>query len=121
MLHTGTRLIFTAGWGGEQNPYEDPMNRHSYGKCFGNGDGMLFYPPMHMNRAPVGSIRLEMLRDGIEDFEYLAMLKKRNPGSELLKVPESISKTLSAFSESPKPIEMRRKEIARTLERSRAD
>ncbi|MBO5939924.1 MAG: DUF4091 domain-containing protein [Kiritimatiellae bacterium] len=51
--------------GALQNPYEDPMNRHSYGKCFGNGDGMLFYPPKNPKAYPVGSIRLEMLRDGI--------------------------------------------------------
>ena len=104
--------------GALQNPYEDPMNRHSYGKCFGNGDGMLFYPPKYTKCAPVGSIRLEMLRDGIEDFEYLAMLKRRNAKSGLLEVPESISRTLSDFSESPKPIEKRRREIARTLERN---
>ena len=79
---------------------------------------MLFYPPKYTKCAPVGSIRLEMLRDGIEDFEYLAMLKRRNAKSGLLEVPESISRTLSDFSESPKPIEKRRREIARTLERN---
>ena len=38
-----------------------------------NGNGFLFYPGPD---GPVPSIRLEMLRDGIEDYEYLARLQE---------------------------------------------
>ncbi len=38
-----------------------------------NLDGVLFYPAR--NGEPVLSIRLEILRDGIDDFDYLAILK----------------------------------------------
>ena len=49
------------------------------------GDGRFFYPPLASVQegdkgpildAPVGSIRGEMLRDGIEDYEYFVMLKR---------------------------------------------
>jgi len=100
-----------------QNPYMDPMSRHSHGKCFGNGDGLLFYPPKNRNDAPVGSMRLEMLRDGIEDYEYLTMLKRIDRMSPLLKVPADISADLTHFTISPKPIERRRLELARAIER----
>lgn len=74
-----------------QNPWEDPMSYTTsfgwpYGKQtgWGNGDGRFFYPPnRHPNDhtkkymdGPVPSVRLEILRDGIEDYEYLLLLKK---------------------------------------------
>jgi len=41
-----------------------------------NGDGFIAYPPgpLKLNRA-VSSIRLEQLREGEEDYEYLALLR----------------------------------------------
>ena len=74
-----------------QNPWEDPMSYTvGYGLPFGkqsgwgNGDGRFFYPP---NRdpgdrskkyldGPVPCLRLEKIRDGIEDYEYLLLLEK---------------------------------------------
>src|SRR5262249_40750956 len=47
----------------------------------GNGDGTLFYPG-RPNRIgghtdiPVESIRLKLIREGMEDYEYLALLAK---------------------------------------------
>jgi len=40
-----------------------------------NGDGQLIYPGR--GGEPYSSIRLEIIRDGIEDFEYLHMLQAR--------------------------------------------
>ncbi|HET9599269.1 MAG TPA: glycoside hydrolase domain-containing protein [Anaeromyxobacteraceae bacterium] len=45
----------------------------------GNGDGTLFYPgtPSRIGGhtdVPVASIRLKMIREGLEDFEYLKLL-----------------------------------------------
>jgi len=53
----------------------DPRNNpYNYGR---NGDGYLLYPPKTPSATPViGSIRLEHLREGIEDYEYLHMLKE---------------------------------------------
>lgn len=74
-----------------QNIWEDPMTYKSghgtpYGSApeFGNGDGMFFYPP---NRdpnndktkyltGPVPSIRLEILREGLDDYDYMMMLEE---------------------------------------------
>ena len=75
-----------------QNPYADPMGWVSgystpagVRQAWGNGDGRFLYPPESAAdgrpTAPVldgavPSIRLEMLRDGIEDYEYLAILRQ---------------------------------------------
>jgi len=47
----------------------------------GNGDGTLFYPgrPARIgghNDIPIESIRLKLIRKGMEDYEYLALLAK---------------------------------------------
>ena len=78
--------------------------------------------------GPVETIRIEMLRDGIEDYEYLAMLKRlldersdlssdeRWEFEKLLEVPDGITKSMTVFTRDPVPIEMRRHEIARAIE-----
>ncbi len=75
-----------------QNPYKDPMGWTSgYStpkgtkRPWGNGDGRFIYPPeaaaagsppAPVLAGPVDSIRWEMLRDGIEDYEYFVMLQR---------------------------------------------
>jgi hypothetical protein len=54
-----------------------PWNPVSYMDIHGqkyNGDGYLLYPGPDMR--PVNSIRLEVIRDGIEDYEYLHALQE---------------------------------------------
>jgi len=116
-----------------QNPYDDPMGwRSGYStprgdkKPWGNGDGRFIYPPEAAADAhpsgpvldgPVDSIRWEMLRDGIEDYEYLVVLRKlieANKGN-LLEVPEDITSDMTTFTNDPAPIEARRDRIARAI------
>ncbi len=130
-----------------QNPYEDPMGYVSgYStpkgtkRYWGNGDGRFIYPPeaaaapgisgpKPVIESPVSSIRWEMLREGIEDWEYLYLLRellekhRKNLSPEqmkrcesLLKVPESITKSMTDFTTDPAPIYERRKAIAEAIE-----
>jgi hypothetical protein len=128
-----------------QNPYEDPMGWVSGGakdkgvrQPWGNGDGRFIYPPEAAAGAspaapvldgPVDSIRWEMLRDGVEDYEYLAILRgllasrgqklsaaDRAKYAALLEVPEEITKDMTTFTKAPAPIERRRETIARAIE-----
>jgi Domain of unknown function (DUF4091) len=53
----------------KRNPWDDPGFRIRW-----NGDGALFYPGEDAGiEGPVESIRLKCLRDGMEDYEYLAL------------------------------------------------
>ncbi len=63
------------GW--SKNPWTDPMTSNH------NGDTFMLYPPSHDNTAItygsnnhrlVPSIRLELMRDSLEDYEYLYLL-----------------------------------------------
>lgn len=127
-----------------QNPYFDPMSwAAGYSlpagtkSAWGNGDGRLFYPPEPLSRGKpaeagdeaVGTVRLEMLREGVEDYGYLAILKNllreksgaldaktRAKLENLLAVPESITASMTEYSYDPAPIEKRRREIAEAIE-----
>ncbi len=127
-----------------QNPYEDPMGyRSGYStpkgtKAFwGNGDGRFIYPPLAaatpsgtpVLAPPVTSIRWEMLREGVEDYEYLHMLRelmekrgddlldaKQAEFQALLEVPKAITKDMTMFTTHSRPIYERRREIAEAIE-----
>lgn len=128
-----------------QNPYRDPMSwATGYGlpkgskSAWGNGDGRFIYPPLAAADAnsdqpvldgPVDSLRWEMLRDGIEDYEYLSILKRllderrdSLPADttarlrDLLTVPADISSSRTAFTTDPAPIERRRDQLAKAIE-----
>ena len=66
-----------------QNPWKQAMSVSPSGGDWGNGDGRLLYPPLPENgqkplvEGPVTSIRFENLRDGLEDDEYLWLLRQR--------------------------------------------
>ncbi len=129
-----------------QNPWEDPMSwRQGYStpagekRPWGNGDGRFLYPPNRKGPAdrttiydcgPVNSLRWEILREGIEDFEYLwqlrhAVRKLRKAGksgpdidaaAKLTVVPETISKSLTDFTWDPAPIYEHRRKVGLMLE-----
>ncbi len=127
-----------------QNPYEDPMGWTSgystpagVKRPWGNGDGRFIYPPLAAADAnpsgpvlegPVDSIRWEMLRDGIEDYEYLAVLSRlieakrsrllvsqRASYAALLEVPAEITKSVTTFTTDPAPIEQHRARVAHAI------
>lgn len=131
-----------------QNPYEDPMSYVSgYGTpagtraYWGNGDGRFLYPPesaavpglsgdQPVIEPPVSSIRWEMLREGVEDYEFLCLLRQRLearraslPAEEvkrieaLLEVPPEITRDMTTFTTDPTPIYTRRAAIAEAIER----
>jgi hypothetical protein len=130
-----------------QNPYEDPMGYVSgYGtprgtrQYWGNGDGRFLYPPLAaavpgksgtspVIAPPVSSIRWEMLREGVEDYEYLVRLRElleqkgnklaadqRQHYQQLLTVPEAITRDLTRFTTDPAPIYRQRRAVAEAIE-----
>ncbi len=130
-----------------QNPWQDPMSYVSgyAGEptgtigYWGNGDGRFLYPA---NRdvendkrkflaGPVSSFRWEMLREGLEDYEYFWLLqerlqKARTQGSsaadfeeyqQLLAIPEPIVTNRTHFSRDPQPLYQYRAKLAEAIER----
>ena len=82
------------------------------------GDGYFIYPGP---KGPIGSIRLEAIRDGLEDYEYLWLLNDRAKSvsvskaahaKSLLAIPESFCKDLEHYSSSEGDLTKLRREVA---------
>jgi Glycoside hydrolase 123, catalytic domain/Glycoside hydrolase 123 N-terminal domain len=61
----------------------------------GNGDGTLFYPGKPAviggtTQIPIESIRLKLIREGLEDYEYLLLLTK-------LEGPSAVANSMNTF------------------------
>jgi len=98
-----------------------------------NGDGWLLYPGPHFTPWP--SVRLEVIRDGIEDYEYLVLLSKlverakalpadRRPAAELLAqaqelatVPAEVSRDMGNYTTDPRVIFARRQAVGDLIAR----
>src|ERR1700748_2195313 len=71
----------------------DPWtNEYNFG---GNGDGTLFYPGTTakiggQTEIPVESLRLKMVRDGMEDYELLAMAKSLGLGAQATQIAQGV-------------------------------
>jgi hypothetical protein len=129
-----------------QNPWEDPMSYTvgygvPYGQVnhWGNGDGRFLYPP---NRdpgtdktkylcGPVDSVRWEILREGIEDYEYFVLLRKAVESAKgkpalkpaaagaarLLDFPAALFTSGKDYTKDPLDLLRHREKVAAAIER----
>lgn len=102
----------------------------TYAKWKVNGDGFLLYPGPDV--TPYPSIRLECIRDGIEDYETLGVLRNlidaanRNPrlaelpdlaaARKLLEVPPSVSRSMTDYATVGGPLLARREAVMRAAD-----
>ena len=63
-------LYWCVNWWPFVNPFKSAANT----KWEQNGNGLLFYPGQD---GPIASLRLEVIRDGLEDYEYLILLREK--------------------------------------------
>ncbi|MFH0889274.1 MAG: DUF4091 domain-containing protein [Planctomycetota bacterium] len=120
-----------------RNPYEDATTYTDKTKqeSYGNGDGVLLYPPVKtppkepLISAPVSSIRLELIREGLEDREYFWLLKqeinrvrsrlsqrKLKDAEALLNEPDNLIRNLRDFEKDPQKIYQSRLKLALMIE-----
>ncbi|GAC1342005.1 MAG: hypothetical protein NVSMB23_14270 [Myxococcales bacterium] len=96
------------------NPWD---NQYNFG---GTGDGTLFYPgtPARIGgktEIPVESLRLKMIRDGMEDFELLMLARKLGVGDQAMQIAKGVyPRTFHAVS-TPAALDAGRAELARLI------
>jgi hypothetical protein len=117
-----------------RNPWQDGMSISPDGYGWGNGDGMLLYPPVKeppnapVLKAPINSIRWELLREGQEDREYFYLLKNllRNQGKKGSAIAQgkrayeeamALVKSLTEFERDPAKFYAARLKVAEAIER----
>jgi hypothetical protein len=92
-------LYWCVNWWPNVDPFEDAKNSD----WEQNGNGLLFYPGPE---GPLASIRTELFRDGMEDYEYIQILLEklrflRAQGLEA-KYPDFIKKSMSLLTIDPR-------------------
>ncbi len=131
-----------------QNPWQDPMayvSSYSYkpGQIgyWGNGDGRFLYPPNRDVKGdeekylcgPVDSVRWEMLREGVEDYDYFCLLDELIAQAEaagkaaglieqaraLAAVPDAVIADDQTYSKDPGPLYAHRRRVAGMIEQLR--
>lgn len=95
---------------GEENP-ENPKIA---------GDGSLLYPARGSSRhtgqpdpdVPVSSLRLEMLREGSEDYELLDQLRQRGQDALATRIASGLVRSLQQFERDPAEYRSARRKLA---------
>jgi hypothetical protein len=78
------------------------------------GDGDLLYPAKN---GPLGCIRLENIRDGIDDYEYLWMLGQLSGGRDkAIEACPPVTNSMVSFTRDPAVVYAQREKIARRIE-----
>ena len=91
----------------------------------GNGDGTLFYPGRpdriggHTD-IPIESIRLKLIREGMEDYEYLALLAKLDGRQAASQFADRIVEKPYLWESRPEVFLKVRQELGEALDRAAA-
>ena len=83
---------------GSRDPYKDPLSFEYSPSRVANGEACLIYPGYYpryglddKNAPPVSSLRLEALRDGFQDLEYLKLATKLCGAAYVKSIVKSIT------------------------------
>lgn len=116
---TGLLYWSTVFWQApRRNPWDDPGFRLRF-----NGDGALFYPGNDAGiDGPVASLRLKALRDGMEDYEYFALLEKLGGKAVVDEIVRQAVPTWAAWEpDGNRLMDLRRRLAEEILKRRKAN
>ncbi len=88
----------------------------------GNGDGTMFYPGRPRNIGgktdiPIESIRLKLVREGLEDYEYLTLLMKRSGSDAVSRFVNQLVTNAYSYERDPDKLYQVRRQIGEELNR----
>ena len=111
-------------WGEVLNPWRDPVTWKTL-PCNlpASGEGSLFYPGNMVKQfssqpnveGPVGSLRLQLLREGLEERELLQMLARKIGRNEVEKIISPVCTDIRTFSRDPNQVDKVRKQVIQKL------
>jgi hypothetical protein len=99
----------------------DPWNQVNNTGVFstGNypGEGQLVYPGTQVGISGVApSMRLKWLRDGVQDYEYVALLKAAGQGSQALALAQSVGPNWTSWTRDPNQLASVRQQLGQLLD-----
>lgn len=119
-------LYWCVNWWPDKDPYKTAMNT----PWQQNGNGLMYYPG---EDGPIDSLRIEIFRDGMEDYEYLYLLAQKiqtvkdsgleasneqliASAEELLNLNKTIAISMTSFTKDTQVLMERRQKIAEAIE-----
>jgi hypothetical protein len=96
-------------WPPEKDPWTLPHFRDNYW-----GEGMLLYPGTPAGiKGPVTSIRLKLVREALEDYEYMALADKAGAQERVGEIVAGIATNFQNWSREPEAYMNARRDLAR--------
>jgi hypothetical protein len=95
-----------------QAPGRDPWTRPHFRDQFW-GEGLLLYPGKNVGLSgPVPSIRLKLIREALEDFEYMALASKHGHKTQVDDIVASLVSSFNDWSHDPETYMAARAKLA---------
>ena len=100
------------------DPWHNPAFAHP---SHFNGGGYLFYPGVPCGiDGPISCMRLKNLRDGMEDYEYFALLEQASGGDASKAIVDRIAPNWWDYCRDPEQLLAARRELAEAIVRARS-
>ena len=107
-------------WDRISNPWEDANTVNDLSP-FVYGDGSLLYSGRQVGvDGPCSSLRLEAVRDGIDDYELIVLAKQAGASdAQIKKIVNIVAKSITDYSTKDDDIVRARRELAKIIEKSK--
>jgi hypothetical protein len=100
------------------DPWNNVNNAGTYSSSNYPGEGMLVYPGQQVGvKGVVASMRLKWLRDGVEDYDYVQILKELGKSDEAMKIARTVGPDWTNWTRDPEAIESARKTLGETIDK----
>lgn len=107
-------------WGSD--PWNNVNNTGTFSSANYPGEGMLVYPGQPVGvKGVVASMRLKWLRDGVEDYDYVQLLKELGKPELAMEISRSVGADWTNWSRDPNAVEAAREKLGEAIEKFRSD
>ncbi|MBW4646788.1 MAG: DUF4091 domain-containing protein [Goleter apudmare HA4340-LM2] len=101
-----------------KDPWNDVQTYSDKDGYYYPGEGMLVYPGKQVGiEGVVPSMRLKWVREGVEDYEYIDILKRLGLKSWALTVSQNVGHDWKNWTQDPTVLESARRQLGEQIER----
>ena len=101
------------------DPWNNVNNAGTYSSSNYPGEGMLVYPGQQVGLpGVVASMRLKWLRDGVEDYDYLQILKKLGQEDVAMKIARSVGPDWTNWTRDAGAIAAARQQVGDLIDKA---
>ena len=99
------------------DPWNNVNNAGSYSSANYPGEGMLVYPGEPVGvKGVVASMRLKWLRDGVDDYDYVQILKDLGKTDFAMQIARSVGSDWTNWTRDPSAIEAAREKLGEAID-----